>query len=88
MREPPRPGEEFQGHLIEGEIGRGGMGIVYRARDLALDRPRALKVIAPELSADPAYAARFRRESRRATAPRDGARARRAAGVGIVRGGA
>jgi streptogramin lyase len=40
------------------------MGVVYRARDLNLDRPRALKVVAPKLSADPAFASRFRRESR------------------------
>jgi serine/threonine-protein kinase len=57
-------GTEFAGHLIEAEIGRGGMGIVYRARHLALDRIRALKVLAPELSGDDAYALRFRRECR------------------------
>jgi len=58
------PGSEFAGHLIDAEIGRGGMGVVYRARHLALDRVRALKVLAPELSADEDYVARFRRESR------------------------
>jgi DNA-binding beta-propeller fold protein YncE len=68
MREAPKPGELFEGHEIEGVIGRGGMGIVLRARNVALDRQRAIKVIAPELSADPAYAARFRRESRLAAA--------------------
>ncbi|MCB0876461.1 MAG: protein kinase [Solirubrobacterales bacterium] len=57
-------GTEFAGHLIEEEIGRGGMGIVYRARHLALDRVRALKILTPSLSADPRYAERFRRESR------------------------
>ena len=40
------------------------MGIVYRARNLALDRIRALKVLAPELSADARFRERFRRESR------------------------
>ncbi len=60
----PAPGDVFAGHLIEAEIGRGGMGLVYRARSISLDRRRALKVIAPDLSADPAFAARFRRESR------------------------
>ncbi|MFN8151736.1 MAG: protein kinase [Solirubrobacterales bacterium] len=64
MRQAPEPGDVFEGHEIEGVIGRGGMGIVLRARSVALDRPRAIKVIAPEISADPAYAARFRRESR------------------------
>ena len=58
------PGAAFAGHLIDSEIGRGGMGVVYRARHLALDRIRALKVLAPELSADEDYVKRFRRESR------------------------
>jgi streptogramin lyase len=44
------------------------MGIVYRGRDLALDRERAIKIIAPELSSEPEFAARFRRESRLAAA--------------------
>jgi YVTN family beta-propeller protein len=57
-------GSEFAGHRIEAEIGRGGMGVVYRARHLALDRERALKVVAPALSADPRFHERFRRESR------------------------
>jgi YVTN family beta-propeller protein len=57
-------GSEFAGHRIEAEIGRGGMGVVYRARHLALDRERALKVVAPALSADPRFRERFRRESR------------------------
>ena len=64
MRQPPEPGDTFEGHVIEGVIGRGGMGVVLRARNVVLDRQRAIKVIAPEISADPAYAARFRRESR------------------------
>lgn len=57
-------GEEFAGHRVESEVGRGGMGVVYRARHLALDRERALKVIAPGLSADPTFRERFKRESR------------------------
>jgi Protein kinase domain len=60
----PQPGSEFAGHRIETVIGRGGMGVVYRARNLALDRERALKVLAPTLSADPRFRERFRRESR------------------------
>ncbi|MDX6638379.1 MAG: hypothetical protein QOJ01_1890, partial [Solirubrobacterales bacterium] len=59
-----RPGRQFAGHVIEAEIGRGGMGVVYRARNVALERERALKVIAPALSADPGFRERFRRESR------------------------
>ena len=58
------PGADFAGHRIDRELGRGGMGIVYRARNLALDRVRALKVLAPELSADARFRERFQRESR------------------------
>ena len=60
------PGTEFAGHRIVGVLGKGGMGIVYRARKLALDRERALKVIAPALSNDPRFRERFKRESRMA----------------------
>jgi streptogramin lyase len=60
----PEIGEVFAGHLLEAEIGRGGMGVVFRARDVALDRLRAVKVIAGEYSSDPVFAARFRREAR------------------------
>ncbi|MEZ5063016.1 MAG: serine/threonine-protein kinase, partial [Solirubrobacterales bacterium] len=57
-------GDVFAGLLLEAEIGRGGMGVVFRARDVALNRPRAVKVIAGEYSSDPVFAARFRREAR------------------------
>ncbi len=60
----PAPGAEFAGHRIEAVIGEGGMGVVYRARNLALDRVRALKVLSPGLSADARFRERFRRESR------------------------
>jgi serine/threonine-protein kinase len=49
---------------VEGIIARGGMGVIYRAHDVSLDRPVALKVVAPELSESPAFRARFERESR------------------------
>jgi streptogramin lyase len=57
-------GETFGGYVIEREIAHGGMGVVYRARDAALGRDVALKVIAPQLGADRVFRERFRRESR------------------------
>src|SRR5687767_6287073 len=58
------PGGVFAGHRIEAVAGRGGMGVVYRARQLSLDRVVALKVIAPALMADETIRRRFLRESR------------------------
>ena len=52
------------GYRIEGLVGRGGMGVVYRATQLALERIVALKLIAPELSADEQFRERFQREWR------------------------
>jgi hypothetical protein len=61
-----QPGDVFAGHRIEGLAGRGGMGVVYRATELTLDRVVALKLIAPALAGDPDFRARFLRESRAA----------------------
>ena len=52
------------GYRIDELISRGGMGIVYRATNVALNRVYALKVLAPELAGDEAFRERFKREMR------------------------
>jgi serine/threonine-protein kinase len=56
-------GALFAGYRIEAEAGRGGMGVVYRATHLGLDRPVALKLIATDLAGDEGFRARFQREA-------------------------
>jgi YVTN family beta-propeller protein len=56
-------GTDFLGYRIEELIGRGGMGVVYRAYDLRLKRPVALKLVAPSLAQDERFRERFARET-------------------------
>ena len=62
------PGTVLGGCRIDAVVGRGGMGIVYRARQLDLDRDVAVKVIAPELLEDSKSRKRFLTEARAAGA--------------------
>jgi Protein kinase domain len=63
-------GSEIAGYRVDRVAGRGGMGVVYRATDLRLERPVALKLISEELARDEAFRARFKRESRLAASIR------------------
>jgi serine/threonine protein kinase len=61
---PIEPTAIIAGYRIEEVIGRGGMGVVYRASQLALDREVAIKLIATDRAQDPAFRERFESESR------------------------
>jgi serine/threonine protein kinase len=58
------PETEIAGYRIQSLIARGGMGVVYRAFDIQLNRPVALKLLAPELAANEKFRQRFIRESK------------------------
>lgn len=61
-------GTELAGYRVERFIARGGMGAVYEATQIALDRRVALKFVSPVLGADEHFRERFRREARSAAA--------------------
>ncbi len=76
VESPPRPGAGFspphplalkslfpQLEILE-LLGHGGMGAVYKARQRGLDRLVALKILPPQISAEPGFAERFAREAR------------------------
>ncbi|MFD8707535.1 serine/threonine-protein kinase [Kitasatospora sp. NPDC059648] len=67
---PPAPslpaglvGRQVAGYRLEKEIGRGGMAVVYRAKDLRLGRTVAVKLLAPELARNEVFRKRFMHES-------------------------
>ncbi|MFG3054687.1 serine/threonine-protein kinase [Kitasatospora sp. NPDC048239] len=66
--QPIQLGSQIAGYQVERELGRGGMGVVYLAKDLRLGRIVALKVLAPELTHSDAFRRRFIHESRMAAA--------------------
>ncbi len=68
MTQPPRqnpgPGDHVGPYQLEAELGHGGMGQVFRARDSRLGRAVAIKFVRPEFAADPEFRQRFEREAR------------------------
>ncbi len=57
-------GKAIKSYLIEEQVGLGGMGTVYRARDINLDRPVAIKIMHPQYSSRSSFRERFLREAK------------------------
>jgi serine/threonine protein kinase len=66
-----RSGSMLAGYRLETQVGSGGMAVVFRARDERLNRPVALKILAPALASDEQFRVRFIAESRAAAAVDD-----------------
>src|SRR5204862_7998204 len=64
----PRIGKVIAGYRVEERVGRGGMGVAYRAEHPNLRRRAAIKVIAPDLAESEGFRERFTREARIAAA--------------------
>ena len=61
---PLQPGTRIGGYEIVSLLGAGGMGEVYRSRDMRLGRDVAIKIVSPRIAADADAVARFEREAR------------------------
>ncbi len=64
----PMIGQTLKHYEVEEQLGKGGMGVVYRARDTKLGRPVALKVLPPEFTEDKSRKDRFLKEAHAAAA--------------------